>query len=420
MVTAIIGQRIAGLPKKWLALWMLALAGAGLAVFLSGVLSAQEPPPSFESRSDGSDGALSLTVVGTVVFDPVVMGLDPDGDNIYHFTTIEIGPATTVTMSARQVNGPIYWLAQGDVTIDGTIVLSGQRGNPGGVLLVTDRRPSIPGPGGFPGGVGALLGSPRGEGFGPGGGIGDSVSAGHATGGANGSPTYGNIFVVPLIGGSGGAGRGGDSTGGGAGGGALLIASDASVQINGEILAHGGESGLADSGLFAGAGSGGAIKILAPVVSGNGKLSAIGGERPSGGPVDGGSGRIRIEAFEHNFTGTSNPTARLGTPFLVLPTDEPVVRIVSVAGQAVPAVPAASFEFPDAVFDQDAAVAVEIEAKFIPPGTVVQLRVFSENDVDQVVASIPLVGTLELSTATANLTFPFGFSRMLVEADWAP
>jgi hypothetical protein len=42
----------------------------------------------FSSGSTGSDGALNLTTPGTTVFDPVAMGLNPAGDNIFNFTTI--------------------------------------------------------------------------------------------------------------------------------------------------------------------------------------------------------------------------------------------------------------------------------------------------------------------------------------------
>ena len=41
MVSAIFRDRTPRLPKKWLAVLLLALAGSGLAVVLTGVLSAQ-------------------------------------------------------------------------------------------------------------------------------------------------------------------------------------------------------------------------------------------------------------------------------------------------------------------------------------------------------------------------------------------
>src|SRR5580658_228940 len=83
----------------------------------------------FSSGSTGADGALTLTTAGTVVFDPVAMGLNPAGDNIFNFTTITIGPATTVVMTADVVrNRSVIWLASGNVSIQGTLNLSGAAG----------------------------------------------------------------------------------------------------------------------------------------------------------------------------------------------------------------------------------------------------------------------------------------------------
>jgi len=63
-------------------------------------------------------------------------------------------------------------------------------------------------------------------------------------------------------------------------------------------------------------------------------------------------------------------------------------------------------------------VQLTIQASFIPPGTVITLHVFSDNDTDQTVQTTPLLGTLQSSTATANVTFPSGFSLNFVKATW--
>ena len=105
------------------------------------------------SGSNGSDGALSLTTPGEVIFNPVALGLDADRDNVFHFTTITIGPGVTVRMPFNALQGlPVIWLAQGAVQIHGTVDLSGQNGAaaiPGAL-----NRASVPGPGGYAGGVG--------------------------------------------------------------------------------------------------------------------------------------------------------------------------------------------------------------------------------------------------------------------------
>jgi len=69
-------------------------------------------------------------------------------------------------------------------------------------------------------------------------------------------------------------------------------------------------------------------------------------------------------------------------------------------------------------FNDGAAVTVAIEARFVPPGTVVKVHVFSENGADQIVNAAPLQGTLAQSTATASVVFPPGFSRGFVRAVW--
>jgi hypothetical protein len=131
--------------------------------------------PSFNSGSTGADGALNLTTPGKIEFDPIALGLDKDGDNIFHFTTITIGPNVEVRLTARKINGPVFWLAKEDVKIEGTLDLSGEDGHPTfpSNPILAARSPSVPGPGGYSGGVGqiraGILSSAQ-PGTGPGGG----------------------------------------------------------------------------------------------------------------------------------------------------------------------------------------------------------------------------------------------------------
>ena len=202
--------------------------------------------PMFDSGSNGSDGALDLTGQnGVVIFDPVTSGLDPDGDNVFHFTTITIPPGVTLRMRGLELQfAPVYWLASGAVQIDGAVDLSGEDGHDD---VMGNRRPSMPGPGGFPGGVGPTADSPAQPGLGPGGGL-IKHGGSHATSVPNIScsfdvarPPYGNLFLIPLTGGSGGGGSN-TNFGGGAGGGALLIASTESIRVDGAIRADGGNT----------------------------------------------------------------------------------------------------------------------------------------------------------------------------------
>lgn len=378
----------------------------------------------FNSGSNGSDGALNLTTPGIIDFDPVALGLDQDGDGVYHFTTITIAAGVTVRLSARFLPGPVFWLASGPVQIDGFIDLNGQPGQDSGAI---SRAPSVPGAGGFVGGAGGTSTSPAQSGSGPGGGLVISPfldvgggGAGHAEIGRDGEnapnsggPAYGNIFLVPLVGGSGGGGgifRGVNGSGGGAGGGAILIASSTSITLNGAIHAQGGSGGV--GALFAatgGGGSGGSIRLVAPTISKSGNLRAEGGlggsatgfDTPGGGA--GSPGRIRLEAFEQGLP-TASPTPHLATPVAVfLPTTFSSLRVVSVAG--VPVVnPMGSFTMPDVTINSASPVAVVIEARDIPLSAVVTLHLIFENAADLVVGVPPLTGTEALSQTTITTT----------------
>lgn len=422
---------------------LLVVAAVGVLVML-GVLVWQElmgrtemetalaqPPEVFSSGSTGADGALEYTTPGTYVFNPRTLGIDPEGDNVFHFTTITIVSGVTVTLSGQDINGPVYWLASGPVQIDGMLDLSGENGHPH-TINPTDRHPSIPGPGGYSGGVGKY-GSNAQSGLGPGGGCAwnstyygsPAGNAGHANIGSQGGcsfpgESYGNVFLLPLVGGSGGGGNGNASVntygGGGAGGGAITIASSLSILVNGSVLAGGGNGGTS----VAGGGSGGAIHLMSPVLEGTGDINAQGGLR---GSTTAGIGRIRIDTFDNNFTGTSNPTPVLGVPYMViLPENPPQVRVVAVTGAAgsVPEYPTGSYNQPDVTVDTTGPVTLTVVANYVPVGSMVQLYIYSETGADQIINSTPLAGTLMTSTATIMATFPAGPSRMFVRSDWTP
>ena len=374
---------------------------------------------SFSSGSNGSDGALNLTTPGTIIFDPKSFNppLDPDGDGVFHFTTINIAAGVTVKLSGRIFPRPVFWLATGAVTINGIIDLNGEEGHSRSINSSV-RTPSAPGAGGYSGGVGGNAAHPARPGNGPGGG---AVQAGDTAG--TGGTFTGNTFLVPLVGGSGGGGEQfGSSTfgaGGSSGGGAVLIASSVSITVNGGIAAEGGFSGSQGT---AGAGSGGAIHLMAPTISGNGVLSTRGGSGPLA--ASGSIGRIRIEAFIHqwnfrdDFSNIPPASTTTGSPFNVFVPTLTSVRLVSVAGVPVNPNPTGSFEMPDVSINSGAAVTVVIEARNIPLGTVVKLHLFSESGPDQFVDSTPLAGTTQTSTATASVVLPSGFSRGFVRATW--
>ncbi|MEM7249517.1 MAG: hypothetical protein AAF533_29685, partial [Acidobacteriota bacterium] len=74
------------------------------------------------------------------------------------------------------------------------------------------------------------------------------------------------------------------------GGGALLIASEVSITIDGELRARGGSA----PGCVSNPGAGGAIRLAAPVIQGGGTLDVQGGLGEDG-CRRGGAGRIRLD-----------------------------------------------------------------------------------------------------------------------------
>jgi hypothetical protein len=279
-------------------------AFAYMLVLLSGFLSLQVfAAQPFDCGSTGANGAWSFLQSTNIA-------LPPDG--IFNCTTITIPVGVTVKFIRNSLNTPVYLLATGDVTIGGTIDVSANG--------------RLAGPGGFDGGYPALpyegYQTP-GDGFGPGRGTWNWVIAAFGTtslGGGN-TNTYGNSILYPLIGGSG-------AYNGGGGGGAILIASNTRISVSGSILSDGGP----DSG------SGGAIKLVAPVVAGNGFLSALGATTSGGTTRVGGHGRIRIDCTDFlswrnlSVSGVSS----IGSRMVVFPPVIPQLDIIEVAGTAIP------------------------------------------------------------------------------------
>jgi len=284
----------------------------------------------FSSGSDGSYGPIDITV-------NTVLDVPPDG--IFHATTITVGPNVTLSFNRNALNTPVYLLATGDVTLTGDIDVSGLSGNSvvGG----------LPGPGGFNGGNPGSVSTPAGDGYGPGGGkagtggTGNSDHhagpGGHATVSSatstNKGAAYGSALLIPVVGGSGGAGSfGTPGYGGGGGGGGLLIASDTRIDFTttlADIRALGGNS-LNSS--WSNGGSGGAIRLIAPVVSGNGRLDVVGRNW-------GAAGRIRIDTLDRTALNlTFNPAGitSIGSLMTVFPTPVPRLDIIEAAGTVIP------------------------------------------------------------------------------------
>lgn len=367
--------------------------------------------------ANGTDGALTITEDTVIDLSQAPTGVW-DQDNsanagkgvydpekwavVFKYTSINVTAGKKVTFKNNASRAPVVWLVSGDVTIAGTVDLSGQSSltginyhptnNPLGGALAE------PGPGGFRGGApwrgGDVL---SGAGFGPGGGrIGGPFywsgyggsSAGNGSQAANfgellqGGTRYGNPSVIPLVGGSGGGGgsHGGWGSAGAAGGGALLIASSQKVGVTteGRIMALGG------SGTFAtGGGSGGSVRIVCATLDGLGSLNAAGGE----GLTASGSGRIRLERIVASGSMTITPApsvidlAEGNTAQLWPGIDAPTAKILSVNSVQAPADPNASFGSftPDVALPLVSQVEVIVETENVENASQVFVRITPRN-----------------------------------------
>ncbi len=367
--------------------------------------------------SDGSDGAFNPTANITVDLSQAVTGSwDQPGTGagvydpakwavVFKYSEVNIPSGVTVSFANHPSGAPVVWLVQNNVTIAGTVNLNGENASPHQGV------PATPGPGGFRGGAGQISQTAASGGFGPGGGSYFEGAASYGTGTA--APTYGNVQIVPLIGGSGGAG--GEQWGGtrdsGAGGGAILIAASGTVTANGTVAANGGSTN--DTG----GPSGGAVRIIASTFAGsnNGVLSAVGNS-------NGGAGRIRIEANSVTFTGASQPVASVAVPAsppLIWPPDTaPTIRITKVGDVDAPADPSASFDFPnqDVTLATTTPVSVRIAAQNMPTDWTVVLRVVPRVGQDFRTNAALVSGDASSSVWEAQINAPVGFAALQVRA----
>lgn len=285
---------------------------------LAGTVSAQP----FKSGSDGSYGPINVTE-NTV--------LEMPANGIFHCTTITVAQGATLSFQRNGNNTPVHLLATGNVTIAGNIYIYGTRA--AGIVA------GLGGPGGFDGGKAAIGdGILPGSGYGPGGGRGgvrQNVDRGAAPGlflerpniiaTTNVTSTYGNAVLIPIIGGSGGGGSYGLA--GAGGGGAILIASDTRIDLTGVINASGG---LGNIDYEINSGSGGGVRLVAPIVAGNGTIEVRGGNAYAG------IGRVRIDTLDNtNYGLTVYGSLSMGSMMVAIPNPMPRLDVTEVAGRVI-------------------------------------------------------------------------------------
>jgi hypothetical protein len=319
----------------------------------------------FSSGSTGADGALDLSTLNCPIN---ICQVQLPESGILNFTTVNIPLGKELRFKNNSRNTPVTLLAQGPITVAGSIDVSSVYIFGSGVCGGTFERL---GPGGF---RGALP-----SGFGPGGGTVNQQNG----------KWVGPLSLVPIVGGSGGWNIGD-------GGGAIVIASSSSITITGSVTA----SGSTFSSCGGPSGSGGAIRLVANSITISGILSACG--------FSNNCGVIRIEApdGQRNFTGTATPAAVLSTinP-IVLPSAAPLLTIASIGGFSVPSYSGSRFDTVDLLLPNQLSdpISIVITANNIPVGTQVEVRPV-RNSSNATFNPGTLAGTSQNSTATATIT----------------
>ncbi len=372
--------------------------------FCVGPVSAQ-----VNSGSDGHDGAFNPTQSVTID-----MADHPDG--IYQYTSVNIPLGVTVTFKPNARNAPVIWLVQSSCIIKGTVDLSGQS-------IVDSANVGLGGAGGYQGGNAGTTAS---AGFGPGGGpagrYGGNASYGNAGTGfsfqSGPGTVYGNVFLLPLLGGSGGGGggAGGYSVGGGAGGGgAILIAASNLIQIDGLINAYGGNYTTDSNGTAGGgAGSGGGIRLISQMLAGTGALNCSAGQCtiPSYGTSYAGAGRIRLDYIQNSFGGKIFGNYTQGFQPVIIPAAGQGIQlsIASVGGLAVSASPSGAIASPDLIIpgQQNNPISVVVNCSNVPLNTAITVTVHPANGSDVQATGFNNSGTTASSNATVPVNLPHG------------
>jgi hypothetical protein len=436
-------NKLSWILKGVLAFSLVTEAGMAMAAYISG--------------STGADGAFNPTASQSIQ-------LPPNG--VFNFTDVNIPADVTITFKKNAANTPVTILASGDVTIAGAIDVSATP--PADSNDISG--PGIGGPGGYNGGRGGQAGGDAANwvnglsgpnigraGNGPGGGSpgsyststpwGRGITAGGGgaygtappppSGNCPGTPgsAYGNLTLLPLVGGSGGGGGVGGSLlpgwGGGGGGGAILIAASGTINVAGAILANGGRvavNGVNGRGSQGGGGSGGAIRLIATTISGNGTISAAGGTIGGGelatqsvgttyticsngsiGPSNGGAGRIRLESETLTRTAATNPLYVGGAPSILSIPGAPALAITSIAGIPVPAAPTGNG---DVTIPAGAPnpVTVVFTTQGVTVGSTIKLTVAPPIGIAITAISAPTTGTTDNATSSVAIDIPGGSS----------
>jgi hypothetical protein len=354
--------------------------------------------------SDGHDGFLNPT--SDIIID---MADHPDG--IYQYSVVNIPAQVSVSFKPNAKNTPVTWLIQGSCVVSGTLNISGK-----------DADGALGGNGGPGGWRGGTSGKNPTSGEGPGGGLAGAAGGGGSFGTTgksypcatcgNAGPIYGNSYLLPLIGGSGGGGSQ-SITGGGGGGGAILIAASDFIRLDGTISSTGGNGSI----LGGVGGSGGAVRLLTKTFQGTGYIQVRGGTGQSdgsGGRIEGGLGRIRLDCFENLSSGNRDTDSTFTQGFQQIIFQHPgngvQLSILKIGGNDIGPNPSGILADPDSIIagSQNNPIPVVVHCSYLPLNTPVTVIIRSALGGERRASGLNDLGSEESSTANILINIPRG------------
>jgi len=173
-------------------------------------------------------------------------------------------------------------------------------------------------------------------------------------------------------------------------------------------------AGGGSASYWSGGGSGGAVRLLASRITGIGSIDVSGGSgvSDSGGGVHAGSGRIRFDTYDNEFSGGINGQFTSGSQFIIIPTSGqlPQLTVTSVGGVPVSASPTGILSTPDAVLSaqQNNPIPIVVNCSNIPLNTQITVSVKPANGSPVSATGLNSTGTMSSSTATISIVIPRG------------
>jgi len=157
------------------------------------------------------------------------------------------------------------------------------------------------------------------------------------------------------------------------------------------------------------------VRLVSSILAGSGSIQAA-SKSYSGY----GKGRVRLEAFSDLFTGSSTGVLTRGMQsILMLPENlNPHMRILSIGGVLVPAIPLGSLPEADAIIPGTLSGPFEItvECQNIPLNTQIKIDIKPQQASPISVAATNSSGTFESSIANASVDIPVGGGRVVAQA----